>query len=53
MLCIAKGAFEVAAAEAYEDRRRPRIEAFTLKGIEYLINPEHVDCFVVPPRNDD
>lgn len=46
MLRVAKKAMQVASAETHEDRRRPSVEAFALEGVEYFINPEHLDCFV-------
>ena len=41
MQSVAKRAAQVAAAETHEDYRRSSVEAFALKGIEYLVNFKH------------
>ena len=48
---IAKAAFQVASGEADEDGRRPCMEAFTLKAVEYLVNLFHRSpCFLLIPE---
>lgn len=41
MASIAKAAFQVASGETDEDGRRARMEAFTLKAVENLVNLSH------------
>ena len=45
--CIAKGAFQITTRKANKERRRTRMESFTLQAIENLVDFTHKYNFIL------